>query len=309
MAANPTPENDDILKALAEDLADGCHTHEVSIGIKQNTEAVLRTAISGLDAARLARGNAETTQGNAYDTLQTADAAGTTILKNCRLRLVKLFGGQFNSQWQTAGWPSGTTAVPDTQDVRFSLLGSLKVYFTANPASESTDMEATAAICTPAHKAVSDARAALNAAKLTLKDAKGAEEAAARTLRKRVRGLIDELGTLLADDDPRYTAFGLNVPANPSAPEAIMSLTATAIGGGKIHALWSYATRMTGTRMLTKRTSGAVVDPDFLTAGTVDGLEKTLTGFTPGVNVEIKVIPYNDGGDGPASPVATVLVT
>ena len=50
MAANPTPDDDAVLKALAEDLADGDHDHEVSIGIKQNTEAVLRAAITGTSA-------------------------------------------------------------------------------------------------------------------------------------------------------------------------------------------------------------------------------------------------------------------
>jgi hypothetical protein len=237
-----------------------------------------------------------------------ADTAGETVIKNCRLRLVKLFGGQFNSQWQAAGWPSGTTAVPDTQDGRFSLLGSLKSYLAANQVSESVDMEATEAICTACHTAVSDARAALHAAQTALTTAKANDQAATRTLRKRVRGLIDELNTLLAEDDARYESFGLNIPANPSSPEAILSLAATAVGAGKIHLSWSYATRMAGTRLLTKRTTGATVDPNFINAGTADGLEKTLSGFVPGVVVQVKVVPYNDGGDGAESPVAEVTV-
>ena len=151
MAANPTPDDDDILKALAEDLADGCHTHEVAIGIKQNTEAVMRAAIASLDATKLARGQAATQVDVKNSAHQEADEAGTKVLKNSRLRLVKLFGGQFNNQWLTAGWPNGTTAIPTTQDGRFSLLSSLKTYFIAVPASESVDMEATAAICAAAH--------------------------------------------------------------------------------------------------------------------------------------------------------------
>ena len=77
----------------------------------------------------------------------------------------------------------------------------------------------------------------------------------------------------------------------------------------KIHVMWSYATRMNGTRLLTKRTTGAEIDDDFVNAGTADGLEKTLPGFVPGVIVEVKAIPYNDGGDGPESPTASVTVT
>jgi len=306
MAANPTPDNDDVLKALAEDLADGCHTHEVAIGIKQNTEAVIRAAITSFTAMRMARGQAETLVGEKSAAHIAADEAGTTVLKNCRLRLVKLFGTQYNSQWMTAGWPNNTTAIPTTQDTRFSLLSSLKMYFTAHPAAESADMEATAAICDTAHTAVSDARMALNNAETALSGAKDNEKAAVRTLRKRVRGLIDEMDTLMADDDARYTDFGLNVPANPVAPEPIATLSLTATGGGKIHASWSYSTRMAGTR-LQKKVIG--VDEDFVPAGTADGLEKTLPGFTAGQTVELRAIAYNDGGDAAPSPVQSVVVT
>ena len=306
MAANPTPDDDDVLKALGEDLADGCDLHEVAIGIKQNTATVIRAAITQFDAMKLARGQKEQQADQKVALHQTADADGATVLKNCRLRLVKLFGGQFNNQWLTAGWPNGTTAIPSTQDGRFSLLGSLKAYFTATPASESVDMEATAAICTAAHSAISDARANMNTAETALDGAKDNEKSAVRTLRKRVRGLIDELGTIIADDDSRYRDFGLNIPALPVAPEPIASLTATTSGGGKVHLVWPYSTRMAGTR-LQKKVTG--VDTEFVSAGTADGLEKTLAGFTAGQVVEFRAIAYNDGGDAPPSPTSSVTVT
>lgn len=306
MASNPTPDDDDILIALAEDLADGCHDHEVSIGIKQNTEAVIRAALAGVTSARSLEGTKRGLVDAAYDTLQAADAAGELILKNCRLRLVKVLGPQYNAGWQTAGWPNNNTAIPSNQDQRFTLLGSLKNYFTANPAAESVDMEATAAICTPAHTAVSNARAAVNTAETNHTTAKKATVAALKTLRKRVRGLIDELGTLLAEDDARYEAFGLNIPANASAPEDIEELTLTALGGGKVHVEWSYATRMTGTRVLRKLPGP---DEEFASVGTSAGLEKVLAGQPVGALIEIQVVPYNDGGDGGASPVKSVTVT
>jgi hypothetical protein len=306
MASNPTPDDDDVLQALAEDLADGAHQHEVAIGIKQNTEAVLRAAIDGMVNARLERGKKEQALAAKSAALITADSAGTEVLKGCRLRLAKLFGHGYSADWQTAGWPTGTTAVPGTQAGRFSLLASLKAYFTATPASESADMDATAATCTAAHTGVSTARSELNSAELALDTARANEQAALRTLRKRVRGLIGELNTLLADDDSRYTAFGLNVPANPASPEPITSLTATAVAGGKVHLVWTYSARMGGTR-LQKKVEG--VDTEFVSAGTADGLEKTVSGFTAGQDVKFQVIAYNDGGDAAPSPVASVLVT
>lgn len=306
MASNPTPENDDVLCALAEDMADGCHALEVTVGIKQNTETVMRAALAGVNSAKLALGglngalDAATAEVNGLDELYR-----TTVLRDCRLRLVKVLGSKPSAGWVEAGFPNDSTAIPDNKDKRFTLLGKLRDYFTAHPTAESADMDATAAICAAAHTALSDARAAANAASNAVKDAMAARDAAVRTLRKRVRGLIDELGTILADDDTRYETFGLNIPANPSAPAGIPSVTLSNPGPGKIHLMWPYATRMTGTRIRTKRVG---IDEDFIPAGTSEGLEKTLDGFDPGVTVEVVVISYNDGGDGPPSPVASITM-
>ena len=118
----------------------------------------MRAAITAASDSIVAQGTASAALDMKYDTLQSADAAGEAVLKNCRLRMVKLYGGQFNSFWQAAGWPNGSTAIPSTQDERFTLLGTQKTYFTLNPTAESGEADATAAICQAAHTAVSNAR-------------------------------------------------------------------------------------------------------------------------------------------------------
>jgi len=306
MASNPTPDDDSVALALAEDLADGCNQLEVTLGIKQNTEAVMRAALAAAAAARLAYPAAVQAVQTKTADHNTADTAGKVVITNCQLRLAKVFGKQYNAQWGSAGFPNQSTAVPTTQDARFTLLGSLKAYFTANPAHESADMEATAAACTAAHTAVSNARQALNAAETAERNAFNARKTAMKTLRKRIRGLIDELGTLIAEDDTRYETFGLNIPANPTPPLGITDLTLTAPAAGKIHCLWTYARRTAGTRLLTKRQG---VDLDWVNAGTTEGLEKTLEGFTAGEVVDVQAVPYNEAGDGPGSPVKTITVT
>ncbi len=305
MASNPTPDNDDIALALAEELADGCHALEVTLGIKQNTEAVMRAAIAAALAARVNHSAKLQLLRDRMAELQTADEAAIATLTNCQLRFFKLFGKTYSGQWQTAGWPGGKIIVPSKQDQRYTLLTVLAIYFTNTPASESTEMGATAALCTAAAAAFSTARQAVNSAETAEGTAMAARKATMKTLRKRIRSLIVEIGTLIAEDDMQYETFGLNVPANPSAPLGITALTLTAAGGGKIHAAWPYATRMTGTRLLTKRQG---IDVVFQNAGTADGLEKTLEGFTAGQVVDVQAIPYNDGGDGPGSPVKTVTV-
>ena len=306
MASNPTPDDDAVALALTEDLADGCGALEVTLGIKQNTEAVMRAALNTASAARLAYPAAVQTVRDRTGDLQSVDEAGKTVITNCQLRLSKLFGKSYSSQWGTAGFPNQSVAVPSTQDARFTLLNSLKLYFTANPASESVDMEATAALCLAAHTAISNARQALNAAETAESNALAARKAAMKSLRKRIRGLIDELGTLMPEDDTRYETFGLNIPANPTAPLGIADLTLTALGNAKVLAQWSYATRSTGTRLKMKRVG---VDDQFVIIGTVNALEKVLENMTVGQTIQVQVTPYNDGGDGPPSPVVSVVVT
>lgn len=306
MASNPTPDNPDVLRALADRMADGCHTHEAGIGIQQNKETVMRGATQALATAETDVGLKKAALAAAHGVHDAADAAGLQTLSHCKLRLAQKLGQRWSAAWEPTGFPSQSTAVPNTQNLRFTLLASLKNYFTAVPANESAEMGATAALCDTAWTAISDGRQALADAQTALETSLNARDAAVTTLRKRVRGLISELETLLGGDDARWEAFGLNIPANPSAPEAIGTLTVEAVGGGKIHAQWTYATRMTGTRLLAKRTG---VDGDFVSAGTVTGLEKTLTGYTAGQAVELKAIAYNDGGDAPAGPTAGVTVS
>ena len=304
MAANPTPLNDDIALALAEDLADGCQLLEAAVGIKQNTEAVMRGAIEAMGLARHAYGEANAEMLRKSGLLHAADKAGESTLVDCKLRLSKFFGQRHSGQWAAAGWPGRTVMIPDSQDARFTLLRLLQEFFAQNPALASVDMEATEAICGVRHEAISDARAALNKAEGERKQKMKARKAATKMLRKRIRGLIEELATLLPDDDARYLTFGLNVPSRVTTPGGIKELKLLPVGGGRVLAQWSYAKRMGRTRLLLRRAG----EEEFGIAGSVDGLEKTLEKLPPGEEIEVQAVPYNSAGDGPGSPVVKLLV-
>ena len=53
MAANSLPQPLTALLTLGEDMADGLHTHEVAVGVKQNLETVLRAALAAANTAEL----------------------------------------------------------------------------------------------------------------------------------------------------------------------------------------------------------------------------------------------------------------
>lgn len=304
MASNPTPDNPDVLRALADRMADGCNEHEATIGILQNTEAAMRAAITGLSNAETQVGLKKNAVSTAYATLLAADEAGLTTLTGCKLCLAAKLGQRWSAAWEPTGFPNQSTAVPDTRDKRFTLLDALKNYFTAVPTHENAGMGATAALCLAAWTTLSDARHGVSAAESAQTTALNTRTATTDALRKRVRGLINELETLIAADDPRWEAFGLNIPANPRAPEPVLNVTAAALGNGRIEASWPYATRATRYRV---ETFTVGVDTEWQNKASAKDLEVILKGLTAGQVVKVRIIASNDGGD--AAPCPEVVVT
>ena len=305
MSSNPTPENNDILRALADRLADGCHQHEVSLGIKQNTEAAMRSAIGTLAASELQVGLKKAAVSDAYDALQATDVAGEEVLIACKLRLQLKLGQRWSAAWEPTGFPHKSVAVPKLADERFTLLDSLKDYFTAVPANESAEAGATAAICQTAWTNLSNARQAVANAESALTTAFNNRTAAEEGLRKRVRGLINELGDLLSDEDPRWEDFGLNIPANPSAPESVASVTLAPASGNRVEVNWPYAVR--ALRYIIQIFIVGV-DTEWRTGANSKDLTVILKGFTAGQTVKVRVVSANDGGTAAASPEGQIVV-
>lgn len=305
MAANPTPDNNDILRALADRLADGCHKHETALGIKQNTEARVRADIATLLEAGTQVGLKKGALDDANVAIEIADSAAVTLLTACKGVLRLKLGERWNSKWEATGFPDQSTAVPNTQDARFALLQALKNYFTHMPASENADFGVTAAACDAAWIVYSDAREQLAGADSAMTTAFENRTLGENALRSRVRGLINELEQLLADDDARWEDFGLNIPANPTAPEAVASVTLEAMTNHRIGVAWPYAVRATRYGIDLKIVG---VDDDFARKTSVKDLETILKGLTAGQVVRIRIVAGNDGGEASPSPEAEVMV-
>lgn len=306
MASNPTPDNPDVLRALCVRMAAGCGMHEAPLGIKQNTQAVMLAANAALSAAETAVGLRKQELAAATAALEAAHTAGFNMLTDCKLRLAKLYGQRWNANWEPTGFPNQSTAIPDDKPTRLTLLDALKNFFTAIPSAESADMGATAALCLAQWNAINAAQADVDQADSVQTAAFNTRADAVDALRKRVRGLIDELTILLPADDPRWEDFGLNIPANPTAPEPVPAVTASALGNGRIEVQYEYATRATRYRVEAFITG---VDTEWQTKATPRDLEVILKNFTAGQVVKIRVISFNDGGDAQPSPEVTVTVT
>jgi hypothetical protein len=305
MASNTLPSKRDRLFAVCDDMCDGLHDLEASIGIKQNTEAVLRPALAAARAAESAFGDAQVVKKQANATLTTADAAGRVFISNARKRLSKFFGEAYTTEWGAAGFPDNSTAVPTTQEDRFNLVASLKAYFTSHPAHESVDMDATAALADTVFTNISSARNLLAAKIALVCTAKNTRDAAETNLRKRANGLVTELETLLSDDDPRWHNFGLSRPADPEMPEAPTFTTLVPGGAGTLLVDWDDALRADHYRVWIFVVG---TDTQFRAVDNPFDSDATLSGLTTGSTVKVRVTSVNDAGESAPGPEAQAVV-
>ena len=112
MASNRLPDKRDRLFALGDDMCDGAHAHEVAVGLKQNTEAVVRPALAAARAAEAAYGTAQVQRKTANAALISQDSAAKVFIGNSRKRLAKFLGESYTTEWGAAGWPNNSTGVP-----------------------------------------------------------------------------------------------------------------------------------------------------------------------------------------------------
>lgn len=304
MAANPTPTNDQVLLARMSDVISGCHALEMEIGLKQNTAATLQQVLDEARAALAEVGRLKTARGQRRKELLQRDREGEQAISRCRLRLAMLFGISYNVNWGAAGFPDNSTMVPEVFAKRLSLLHKLALHLELKPEHESSDMQATAAVCHATFEALSDARSAVNRSQSALRTAVIAKNQAMKKLRKRLRGLIRELGQLLSPEDGRWRQFGLNRPAQETMPVPVEQVTLTAMGGGQVLAQWPPAPHATRYRVQS-RVAGS---DEFQAEATVHDKECLLSGKTPGETLEVRVIAANSMDEAAPCPATGVTV-
>ncbi|TLD71734.1 fibronectin type III domain-containing protein [Phragmitibacter flavus] len=313
MASNEIPDSYNDLVSLAEDAADGAQTHGVAIGLSQNTEAKIRTDLITLIGDPTAVPPVPGKQG-IFTAAKSAKPA-KTLLKNQAERNARAFattavnilkphlGTQWNSQWQAAGFVSGSLAIPDNP---LPLLGQLRDYFTAHPAQENAPLNITAALAQAQITALSNARSAANDSNTAMGIAKAERDSAQRALYKRMSGLLAELSQLLTPDDPLWYAFGFDRPADGQQPGPIDDLVLTPGSAGMVYADWEDARRAARYRVF-KQISGTDPAPVQVANAVIES-EYTLTALPSGATVQITIVAVNDAGEGVLPATATMVV-
>lgn len=241
MKNNPIAKNNKVMLAQGEDVADGMTAIQDSVGLKQTRDTDLRPILAQLKGDHeplvpvgspaylgliYVYDQTKVETGEAYAARKAKDDEVKQFLTDARdvLKKPALLGPTWSPAWVTAGFTeSGSTAVPSTQEDRFASILAISNYFALHPTHESPGPAPhpviTAARAQVLHTELSNARALLNDCTQKQEEAKLARDAVFDLLRKRLIATVDELGLLLSDTDPRWETFGLNIPANPRAPE------------------------------------------------------------------------------------------
>src|SRR5436853_2454384 len=258
---NTLPKKRDRLFAKAEDMAMGLHNHGAAIGVMHITEAALNTLLADARAADNVFQGARTLKRTALQTRRALDKSSRAFMVTARDVIKPNLGQSWSQPWTEVGFLNNSLAIPGTLAERITLLMSLKLYFTAHSAHENEPAGATADAALVKHTLLHDANATVNACSVDIGTKKTARDEATQALRDAMIDLMADVRQLLAGDDPRWSAFGLNMPDAVGLPEAPENLVVTGGAPGHLFGTWDSAALADRYRQYRKITG---VDSDYV---------------------------------------------
>ena len=309
MASNQLPDNLAELETQGRDAEDGATQLGAAIGLKQNTAAMIKADTDALSDAGDQYNTADTAVRAANTTLRLAVSNARGFLLLGRDLLKPTLGGKASTAWAETGFSSQSLAVPSADDLLQAMLDKMRTYLTANPTRENAPANFTAVRALALYNALKDARSGTNgvtAKEDARKTAKAARDLTEAALRRRLTGLIGELGQLLDPMSPHWVTFGFQRPGAEEKPDPVKTLTATALGGGRVKLDYTGGARSAHFQIC------QITDPAAGTFEILDDATATtylLENQTVGATLALKVRGTNDGGDGKFSPTAQITVT
>jgi len=314
------PESYDPLVQLLEDAADGAAKYGAAISLKQNTEATIRTDLTALIGVPAGPGGvpaavpglkalwntAKANKTAMTATLRTTESNGRALAMTCIGALKPVLGQQWNSAWNAAGFTSGSIAVPTHPQTQLLLL---RAYYAANPAKEVANINGiacTAAACQAASDAIVAASKASNQSNTDAGTAQSNLQDGIDAGRARASGLQAELGQLLDDNDPRWLAFGFDLPGQTATPDVPQNLVVTtgAAGSQTLFLHCDDARRADGYRFMVTNAADNSELAELLT----QDAEATFDSLISGTKVNVVVTARNATGESqPSAAVAAVV--
>ncbi len=304
MGRNSTQLSRGQLSGLGQKILAGLIALGALLGITQVTPTSFEADLDAFDDTLDDYNSARSVRQAASTLLQSKNADLTAYLSAARKILTVSFGDHWNTMWAQAGFVQPSTAIPRRVQDRLALALSLAKFFTKNPSYEVASKNVTAARATAVRTAVIDAQNALQPQNVAVKTANHALATAQTTLLKSIRYVIKILSGALAANDPRWEAFGLNIPASDTTPAVPTGLTATIVGPSIL--LGCDETAL-ATRYRWRTLIVGVESKPQLAASTADPMAE-LKDAVPGVTLSITVQGVNGGAQGkPSDPVIVTM--
>ena len=288
--------------ALATSMIKGVNKHGATAKVKQNTEEAITAdrsaavaAADNLDVGRQLAGSLRATFFAARSEVRRLAMLARDVLK-------PIFGNEYNESWDVAGFV-GSIEIPKDAIALEQLAEKLKLFFAAHPEHEVAIREITSAKFAALFTALSEARVAVDDQDAAVQQLTVVRDDAFAALRKRMRGLIDELTQLLDPMDPLWLAFGLNRPGAEETPDAPTGVVASLIAATTVALKWTVPARAEYFHVWQKL-HGA--ETEYVAVASPADPNVTLENLPSSTTLDFVVTALNDGGESQYSEVITV---
>jgi hypothetical protein len=276
-----------------------------SLPVAHVSESTLKAALKDAKAKRTAHVAATRATRVATSKQKKLREAAIAFAELCRDTLMPALGRSWSNAWIPAGWKRNTLSVPRALDGVVALLEDLEQFLTDHEELENDKYEVTAEKVQEYLERLEAAAGELSTAQTTQRTAKTAREKAEATLMGQTRGLVDELGLILAENDERWISFTGEVPADEQRPEPVEGVVLTSDTPGQLDVDWEKPAR--SERFLVE-IQIVGVDAEFRRAATVKDTNVTLTDLPPGAEVKVRVTAANAAGEAAPSDEETARV-
>lgn len=303
MASNELPRAQNKLWSLAADMSDGLDAYETSIGIKQNTKALLDSDLATAKGDQKAYDKAQQAETDATTARNIANSNGKAALALTKRQLADVPGALAQI------WPGASLEIPDTLPERQTLVEKAADYLKDHAGEENDKKAFTEAALRAIYHALQKSRSDLNKAVGARVEAKTARDGSDSALRQRMSALIGELGgpKILPDDDDRWYAFGLVPPGGVARPGiAPDDVHLRKIGPSAASAGWSSTPRAHKYRPFYK-VEGR--DADFIELPLTGDLDVTIENLPVSGTLEFYVQATNPAGDSPKSEIVELALS
>lgn len=301
MATNRLPDGLAGLLALANSALAGAQSIGTELPLLINTAPLISAELNAAQSAQLAFLTARGGLASLSEALCVEREAAYAFCFTARDVLRIFCGRGWNEGWLAVGFANGLE-VPRTYAGLRELLVALEHYLTLNPAHEVPALGLTAAAAGARLAALHAAHDAMVSHKSLLVMRVQVRDAAVGALRKRLSDLNKELSMRLGPLDPRWLAFGFNLPGAPERPPVPEEVVVTPQAGARLQVRCAPVPRATRYRYYVQR---PVLDAAPVpVGGSAEPLFVTPV-LEPGTEYLVYVSAANEGAEGELSaPVA-----